>query len=81
MATSDDREAARGGQARFPKLIDPACFYSSAELADLLDVTEDTLAHWSKLGLKRPNRTLLKMKYQAYYGAHVLDFLLAHLEH
>ena len=80
MATSDDREAARGGQAKFGKLIDPDKIYSSAELAALIDVTEDTLSYWATIGLKRLDRKLLKMKYQGYFGHHALEFLHAHLE-
>lgn len=80
MATSDHRERAPGGQAKTRKVIDPERIYSSTELAEDLEVTEETLAHWAELGLKRPDRKKLKMKYQAYFGDLVVEFLRNNLE-
>lgn len=73
-------EGALGGQARNLKVIDPQRIYSSTELAQDLAVTEETLAHWAAIGLKRPDRKKLKMKYQPYFGDMVLEFMRNNLE-
>ena len=78
--SSDSREGTPGDQARNHKFIDPEAIYSSTELADELGVTEETLAHWARLGLKRPDKGRLKMKYQAYFGDLVLAFMRENLE-